>query len=119
MDKGILPGFLALASPYAAFAIFAMTTVGQCSIASHDSLAHLYHDSPGYILHPSNRCPENFRQPSRGAIHSRAISHEGSTRLGRQYHLHLLDTLHLRNSLVAHQSTDKCSTIQLCMRYLL
>ena len=36
-DKGILPGFLALASPYAAFAIFAMTTVGQCLVVYHHS----------------------------------------------------------------------------------
>ena len=41
MEKGILPGFLALASPYAAFAIFAMTTVGQYTICNHEWLAHL------------------------------------------------------------------------------
>ncbi len=68
MDKGILPGFLALASQYAAFAIFAMTTVGQYSITNHGSLSHLCHDSPGYFLHPSNRRPQNLRQPSRGAV---------------------------------------------------
>jgi amino acid transporter len=68
MDKGILPGFLALASPYAAFAIFAMTTVGQSSIMNRESLAHLYYDSPGYFLHSSDRCPQNLRQPPRGAV---------------------------------------------------
>ena len=68
MDKGILPGFLAFASQYAAFAIFAMTTVGQYSIVNHEYLAHLYHDSAGYFLHPPHRRPQNLRQSPRGAV---------------------------------------------------
>lgn len=68
MDKGVLPGFLALASPYAAYAIFAMTTVGQYSIVNHEYLAHLYHDSPGHFLHPPNRRSQDLRQSPRGAV---------------------------------------------------